>query len=87
MLAQDQARGDLSGEWEAKLTPSTPAEVFWLLVSLMMLVFTLDRPYRGPLAVKPTAIAGVARDAAAEHGQAHTQALPCDDQGVPLQTG
>ena len=119
VLAQDLARGDLNGAREAKLTPSTPNEVYWFLVvllaislgavgfslpreknrpqlialvlvvfawvGLMLLVYSLDRPYSGRLGVKPTTMAGIAKDIEAEYEEGHTAPLPCDERGNPTE--
>lgn len=54
-----------------------------LLVSMLVLIQDLDRPFAGLITIKPTLISQEAQDLATQYQQATTAPLPCDTHGNP----
>ena len=57
--------------------------VILTFVTAMALIYNLDRPFSGVLALKPTAMQTTAEDNSADYLEDYG-ALPCDEEGHPL---
>jgi hypothetical protein len=60
------------------------ALVLVVYAGLMTLIYTLDRPFSGFLAVEPTAIESTAADFGADYEESYDEPPPCDEQGNAL---
>ncbi len=59
------------------------AVVLTTFLIAMGLIYNLDRPFSGVLALSPTAMQEIEQDAAAEFQDTYDEELPCDDEGNP----
>lgn len=55
-----------------------------LLISMLVLIQDLDRPFAGLITIKPTLISQEAADLAGQYGQVTAAPLPCDSHGNPV---
>lgn len=62
------------------------AVVTLTFVVAMFLIYNLDRPFSGVLALKPTAMQAVEKDISEEYADAYKTELPCDETGTPRRT-
>ncbi len=57
--------------------------VVFTFIGAMALVWNLDRPFRGMLAIEPTAMQTTADDIGADYVDGYGAQPPCDDEGNP----
>ncbi len=59
------------------------AVVVFTFIGALALIWNLDRPFRGALAIAPTAMQTTADDAGADYVDDYGKQPPCDDEGNP----
>lgn len=55
-----------------------------LFIATVGVLYNLDRPFSGILALKPTSMRQTISDDAKHYSDAYRSTLPCDDQGAPV---